>query len=34
VTSLFVGGNKAKLSQFFEEGKAMAVDVRAVVYVP
>lgn len=34
VTSLFVGGNKAKLSQFFEEGKAVAVDVRAVIYVP
>ena len=38
VTTLFIGGNKAKLqqpaSQFHQEGKVVRVEIRALIYIP
>ena len=37
-TTLFIGGTKSKLKQkeyeFFQEGKAVEVTIRAIIYVP
>ena len=38
VTTLFIGGNRSKLqkpqAEFHQEGKAVQVEIRAVIYVP
>ena len=38
ITTLFIGGNKNKMKlpqcEYFEEGKKVAIDIRAVIYVP